>query len=113
MARAHIVGFSTEETARGRLSGGKGAVELDEESDRRFDMDYAIEREYTPIQKTALVLNVIFAGDGIRTCDVQALTGTRKWDNAERMMQLIHAVLPSIDKDPTGMWCLNLSPEIE
>jgi hypothetical protein len=72
----------------------------------RFDIDWAIEREYTPFQKVALVLDCIYAGEGLRVCDVQALTGTKKWDNAERMMQLIHAVVPRIDKDVEGIWCL-------
>ena len=72
----------------------------------QFDMDWAIERGYTPIQKTALVMvHLLGDGDGIRTCDVQKLVGTRAWPNAERMMRLIHEVVPFIDKDEDGFWC--------
>lgn len=72
--------------------------------ERRAAPTFTREREYTAIQKVALVMWHICSGEGMRTCDVATLTGSG-WKSAKRMMNLISAVIPEIDQDEKGVWC--------
>lgn len=67
----------------------------------------AIERQFTGFQKLAMVLDILYAGRGMLTCDIVAYTGT-DWSSAKRMMQMVNVVLPKIHQDATGMWHIDL-----
>jgi len=65
--------------------------------------------EWTGIQKGGLIIRHLFAGEGMRTCDVADLMGVRKWDSAYRAMILLQRVMPEIRQDESGVWHVDFS----
>lgn len=64
----------------------------------------AEQREWSAVQKGAILTELLNAGKRLNVADVMAATGIRSLCNAYRTMHKVEAALATVERDEDGYW---------